>query len=153
MFVKKFPFFFWQFFSWNQSCQQLKSPKPQHFHQFFTPKKSTIFSGNLSWIFGQKVKSSNSVRPITLYVFYDVVTTSYRHFVHVKCSYVMYANLDFFCDVIVFRASVFRPLLLPSKRPWTSNMFACRELAGLRRQRSMTSPQLLSILSEACFGM
>ena len=29
-------FFFWQFFSWNQSCQQLKSPKPQHFHEFFT---------------------------------------------------------------------------------------------------------------------
>ena len=36
---------FWQFFTWNQSCQQLKSPKPQHFHKFFTPKKSTIFSG------------------------------------------------------------------------------------------------------------
>ena len=32
------PIFFWQFFSWNQSCQQLKSPKPQHFHEFFTPK-------------------------------------------------------------------------------------------------------------------
>ena len=30
------PTFFWQFFSWNQSCQQLKSPKPQHFHEFFT---------------------------------------------------------------------------------------------------------------------
>ena len=30
--------FFKQFFSWNQSCQQLKSPKPQHFHEFFTPK-------------------------------------------------------------------------------------------------------------------
>ena len=30
--------FFWQFFSWNQSCQQLKSPKPQHFHEFFTKK-------------------------------------------------------------------------------------------------------------------
>ena len=29
---------FWQFFSWNQSCQQLKSPKPQHFHEFFTQK-------------------------------------------------------------------------------------------------------------------
>ena len=28
-------FFFW-IFSWNQSCQQLKSPKPQHFHEFFT---------------------------------------------------------------------------------------------------------------------
>ena len=25
-----------QLFSWNQSCQQLKSPKPQHFHEFFT---------------------------------------------------------------------------------------------------------------------
>ena len=49
--------FFWQFFLWNQSCQQLKSPKPQHFH----PEKSTIFSGNQSWIFGQKMKISNSV--------------------------------------------------------------------------------------------
>ena len=24
---------FWQFFLWNESCQQLKSPKPQHFHE------------------------------------------------------------------------------------------------------------------------
>ena len=32
------PNFFWQFFSWNQSCQQLKSQKPQHFHEFFTQK-------------------------------------------------------------------------------------------------------------------
>ena len=48
IFVQKFNFdkaptvfhpnFFWQFFSWNQSCQQLKSPKPQHFHEFFTQK-------------------------------------------------------------------------------------------------------------------
>ena len=53
--------FFWQIFSWNQSCQQLKSAKPQHFHEFFHPKKSTIFSGNQSWIFGQKMKISNSV--------------------------------------------------------------------------------------------
>ena len=51
------PNFFWQFFSWNQNCQQLKSPKPQHFH----PIKSTIFSGNQSWIFWQKMKISNSV--------------------------------------------------------------------------------------------
>ena len=56
------PKFFWQFFSWNQSCQQLKSPKPQHFHEFFTPQKSTISSGNQSWIFGQKMKISNSVK-------------------------------------------------------------------------------------------
>ena len=41
----EFSKFFWQFFSWNQSCQQLKSPKPQHFYEFFTPKKSTIFLG------------------------------------------------------------------------------------------------------------
>ena len=54
-------FFFWQFFSWNQSCQQLKSPKPKHFHEFLTPEKSTIFSGNQSWFFGQKMKISNSV--------------------------------------------------------------------------------------------
>ena len=32
------PNFFRQFFSWDQSCQQLKRPKPQHFHEFFTPK-------------------------------------------------------------------------------------------------------------------
>ena len=32
------PKVFWQFFSWNQSCQQLKSPKAQHFHEFFTQK-------------------------------------------------------------------------------------------------------------------
>ena len=30
------PNLFWQFFSWNQSCQELKWPKPQHFHEFFT---------------------------------------------------------------------------------------------------------------------
>ena len=53
--------FFWQFFSWNQSCQQLKSPKPQLFNEFFYPPKSTIFLGNQSWIFGQKMKISNSV--------------------------------------------------------------------------------------------
>ena len=31
-----YPIFFDNFFSWNQSCQQLKSPKPQHFHKIFT---------------------------------------------------------------------------------------------------------------------
>ena len=36
------PNFFWQFFSWNQSCQQLKSPKSQHFHEFFTPKNRQL---------------------------------------------------------------------------------------------------------------
>ena len=35
--------FFWQFFSWNQICQQLISPKPQHFHEF-SPKTIRQFS-------------------------------------------------------------------------------------------------------------
>ena len=38
---------FWQnftIFSGNQSCQQLKSPKPQHFHEFFTKKKNRQLS-------------------------------------------------------------------------------------------------------------
>ena len=46
------PKFFWQFFSWNQSCQQLKSPKPQHFHEFFTQ----IFFDN----FSREIKVVNS---------------------------------------------------------------------------------------------
>ena len=57
------PNFFWQFFTWNQSCQQLKSPKLQHFHEFFTPKKSTILSGNQSWIFGQKNEDFEQCAP------------------------------------------------------------------------------------------
>ena len=48
------PNFFWQFFSWSQSCQQLKSPKPQHFHEFFTQNNSTIFSGIQSWNLDKK---------------------------------------------------------------------------------------------------
>ena len=56
------PKFFWQFFSWIQSCQQLKSPKPQHFHEFFIQIFFWhFFSWNQSWIFGQKMKISNSV--------------------------------------------------------------------------------------------
>ena len=46
---------FWQnftIFSGNQSCQQLKSANPQHFHEFFIQKKFTILSRNQSWIFG-----------------------------------------------------------------------------------------------------
>ena len=36
-------FFFFKCFSWNQSCQPLKSPKPQHFHEFFIPKNRSFF--------------------------------------------------------------------------------------------------------------
>ena len=58
------PKFFWQFFSSNQSCQQLKSPKPQHFHEFSPKTIRQFFSGKSKWIFGQKIKISNSVRVV-----------------------------------------------------------------------------------------
>ena len=52
------PNFFWQLFSWNQSCQQLKSLKLQHFHEFLTTKNRQ-FSREIKvefldykWIFG-----------------------------------------------------------------------------------------------------
>ena len=46
--------FFGQFFSWNQSCQQLKSPKSQHFHEFFTPPKIDNFLGKSTLNFWTK---------------------------------------------------------------------------------------------------
>ena len=54
------PKFVWQFFSWNQRCQQLKSPKPQHFHEFFTQKMDN-FHGESNLIFWTQMKISNSV--------------------------------------------------------------------------------------------
>ena len=53
--------FFDNFSRENQSCQQLKSPKPQHFHEFFTQKDQQFSREIKSWIFGQKIKISNSV--------------------------------------------------------------------------------------------
>ena len=38
-------FFFLQFFSLTQRCQKLKSPKPKHFHEFFSPQKIDNFLG------------------------------------------------------------------------------------------------------------
>ena len=42
--------FFGQCFSWNQSCQQLKSPKPQHFHDFFSQNFFVNFSLEINCI-------------------------------------------------------------------------------------------------------
>ena len=65
-------FFFWQFFSWNQSCQQLKSPKPQHFHEFFT-QKNWQFSREIKVEFlDKKMKISNSVRQLTIFLFFSL---------------------------------------------------------------------------------
>ena len=70
IFVQKFNFDkTLQFFSGNQSCQQLKSSKLKHFHEFFTQKIDN-FSGNQSWIFGQKMKISNSFCVIFAYYAY-----------------------------------------------------------------------------------
>ena len=44
--------FLWQFFSWNQSCQQLKIPKLQHFHEFSSKTMRHFFLGTQSWFFG-----------------------------------------------------------------------------------------------------
>ena len=44
---------FWQnftIFSGNQSCQQLKSANPQHFHDFFTQNFFDIFSREIKVI-------------------------------------------------------------------------------------------------------
>ena len=48
------PKFFLTIFSWNQSCQQLKSPNPQYFHEFSPKTIRQFFSGNQSWIIRQK---------------------------------------------------------------------------------------------------
>ena len=114
--------FFWQFFSWNQSCQQLKSPKPQHFHEFFTPKKSTIFSGNQSWIFGQKMKISNSVKKSGksswnfVYIFkLHIHTVRNLHFLSKNSTLISRENCRFF-----WLENLVNMLSKSSNWPWMS---------------------------------
>ena len=57
-----YPKFTRRFISSNQNCPQLKSSKPQHFHEFLPQK---IFSKNQSWIFEQKMMISNIVKKMT----------------------------------------------------------------------------------------
>ena len=57
--------FFTQFFSWNQSCQQLRSPNPQHFHEFYTPKKIDNFLGKSKLNFWTKMKICESLIKIS----------------------------------------------------------------------------------------
>ena len=64
------PKFFWQFFSWNQSCQQLKSPKPQHFHEFFTQKNRQISREIKKWsYFGYFYQRAIFLKESLLYFF------------------------------------------------------------------------------------
>ena len=46
-----------QFFSGNQSCQQLKSASPQHFHEFFTLIYLTIFLVKSKLLIAKKSKT------------------------------------------------------------------------------------------------
>ena len=79
IFVQKFNFnkipifspkFFWQFFSWNQSCHQLKSPKPQHFHEFFTQKNRQISREIKKWsYFGYFYQRAIFLKESLLYFF------------------------------------------------------------------------------------
>ena len=105
----------------------------------------TIFQIPGIWFEGTDlIKSSKTGLIIRLYRYSIKVTTPYRHFVHV-----LYAKLGlFYYDVIDFRASVFcRPLSAAFEA--TLDSITCLH-AGRSKSRSVTSPQLLSILLEAC---
>ena len=55
------PNFFLTIFLVKSKLSTAKKSKPTTFSRVFHPEKLTIFSGNQSWIFGQKMKISNSV--------------------------------------------------------------------------------------------
>ena len=75
---------FWQFFSWNQSCQQLKSPKPQHFHDFFTQKidnflgKPKVEFLDKKWRFRTVWKSAGKFK-------FPNSCSEYHHFLYLMC--------------------------------------------------------------------
>ena len=69
--------FFWQFFSWNQSCQQLTGPKPQHFHEFFTQKIDN-FHGILKLNFWTKNEDFEQCAKLKLFYTLKVSIYSYR---------------------------------------------------------------------------
>ena len=58
-----------QFFSWIQSCQQLKSPKPQHFHEFLTPQKIGNFLGKSKLNFWTKNEDLEQCAPPSSFFF------------------------------------------------------------------------------------
>ena len=49
-------------FEKSNFCPKIQFWQIPNISRVFHPKKSTIFSGNQSWIFGQKMKISNSVK-------------------------------------------------------------------------------------------
>ena len=83
------PNFFWQFFSWNQSCQQLNSSKPQHFHKFFTPKNRQFL--DKKWRFRTVCVNWNEFELI----FVDAVTLSLFWLPKYRCIIHRYVSPDF----------------------------------------------------------
>ena len=61
-FHKFFTQIFLTIFLVKSKLSTAKKSKTTTFSRVFHPKKSTIFSENQSWIFGQKIKISNSVK-------------------------------------------------------------------------------------------
>merc|ERR1712049_56959 len=59
--------FFLTIFLVKSKLSTVKKSKTTTFSQVFHPEKSTIFSGNQSRIFGQKIKISNSVKFYSLF--------------------------------------------------------------------------------------
>ena len=82
--------FFWQFFSWNQSCQQLKSPKPQHFHEFFTPKKIDNFLGKSKLNFWTK---NEDFEQCVLFYFQDYLLIFQFRKSHCSLKHLLQYNL------------------------------------------------------------
>ena len=70
------PIFFLTISLVKSKLSTAKKSKTKHFHDFFTAKKSTIFSRNQSWIFGQKMKISNSVFLDEMWTFGTVYTST-----------------------------------------------------------------------------
>ena len=60
-----------QFFSVNQSCQQLKSANPQHFHEIFTQNNFDNFSREIKVVNSKKVQNRSIFTGFSLKFFFD----------------------------------------------------------------------------------
>ena len=105
------PKIFWQFFSWNQSCQQLKSSKPQHFHYFFT-QKIDDFLGKPKVEFLDKRLRFRTVWKSAGKFKFPNSCSEYHHFIHSLCFSFWNVNIE--CcttQVVIFANDVVMRLL------------------------------------------
>ena len=61
-------------FLWNQRCQQLKSPKPQHFHDFSPPKRDILFGKSklTLWLQRSKVNPNSKTNFSSMLYFFSI---------------------------------------------------------------------------------